>query len=722
MSASKIPYRPYIDGLRGIAVVAVVLYHAKLLSVTGGFVGVDIFFVISGFLITSIIVRDLKTGTFSLLEFWERRVRRIIPALFVVILSTIIAAYFLMLYPEDSHYFGNTVIAQSVFTSNILFMLSDNYFDEHSRFSPLLHTWSLSVEEQFYVFFPFVVLLSVWLSRRTFISRQWLLFGGAKRPMLSNPTESDARNLWKVQSTILLFVAIIGALSLFLNIWFVDVSPSLGFKIPFFPGEFFWGTTLATAGFYLILSRAWELALGIILALYVVRIQSRIFAEIISAVGVIAIGAAVFLFNDETSFPGVAALVPTLGVVAIIVANESHPTKIGTLLSYSRLVFIGLISYSLYLWHWPLLVFANLASPVPLSKISMALLILVAVVISWLSYRLIEIPFRKKIFISKRNTLFIFGLAAMGTLAFLGFLIERSSLELLDRVPLSAKNILLVSSENVPWGGVCFQERGDESRYGGVCRIGDAHKEVKRQFVVWGDSHADALVPLFNIMGRTYDAQGVVFDGGNCVPVVGVHQVPAAVGCEEEKAFALRYIRDNDIKHIILVARWSYYVMGGARANTAAFMTDSNNASISPSDAQAVFKRNLTPMVEQLSHEGREVYIVEQVPEQFDFNIRDAFYRAVHTGQEIQFQGISTKEHEVYQELPNSVIDGLGALHGVHVINPATLLCKKGGFCDLKSGGKLIYRDESHLSTSGAMSLEPLFTPIFEGMHPLGAK
>ena len=142
---NKIPYRPYIDGLRGIAVIAVVLYHAKLLSVTGGFIGVDVFFVISGFLITSIIVRDLKAGTFSLLGFWERRVRRILPALFVVMLCSIIAASVLVLYPPDYHHFGSTVIAQSVFTSNILFMLGDNYFDQSSRYSPLLHTWSLSV-------------------------------------------------------------------------------------------------------------------------------------------------------------------------------------------------------------------------------------------------------------------------------------------------------------------------------------------------------------------------------------------------------------------------------------------------------------------------------------------------------------------------------------------------------------------------------------------------
>ncbi len=159
---TAIAYRPHIDGLRGLSIIIMILYHAKFFGDTGGFVGVDIFLVISGFLITSIIVRDLKAGTFSLLNFWERRIRRIIPPLFVVMVFTIIFGFMFLLYPQDYHHLGTSVVAQSAFVSNILFTLTNNYFDQTSKFSPLLHTWTLSLEEQFYLIYPFLILLCVY--------------------------------------------------------------------------------------------------------------------------------------------------------------------------------------------------------------------------------------------------------------------------------------------------------------------------------------------------------------------------------------------------------------------------------------------------------------------------------------------------------------------------------------------------------------------------------
>ena len=703
---NKIPYRPYIDGLRGIAVIAVVLYHAKLLAVTGGFIGVDIFFVISGFLITSVIVRDLKAGTFTLLGFWERRVRRIVPALFVVMLCSIIAASVLMLYPPDYLLFGKAVIAQSVFTSNMLFMLTDNYFNQSSSFSPLLHTWSLSVEEQFYILFPFIVVLCGWLSRRSRMIPR----------LRSVRTRITSSELWSGRGILLATVIIFGIASFLLNLWFVDGAPSAVLKIPFFPDTMYWRTQYITAGFYLLATRAWELALGIVIALCAVKLRSKILAEGIGLAGIAAIVASVFLFNDGTAFPGIAALLPTLGAAAIIVANEDRSTMAGRLLSYPALIWVGLISYSLYLWHWPLFVFADLASPFPLSKIVMAGLIAVAVVISWLSYRFIETPFRKKTLIRKRSLVFLFGFAALALLAISGSLIERASLAT-DRIPPAAESILYASYANVPWGAECFQGPGDASRYGGLCRIGDPKTGAVPQFVVWGDSHADALVPLFELLGLTYHAQGVVFDAADCAPIEGVHLMPPAAGCEAENAFALQYIKDSNIRNIILVARWSYYVEGGQRGLHTAFITDSNSPSTSSAEAEAVFQRNFTTEVRELSREGREIYIVEQVPEQFNFDERDAFYRAVHSGQDVQSLAISTKDNGAYQAMPNSVIDSLAALPGVHIVDPSTIVCKAGGSCELESDGRLIYRDEDHLSTAGAMVLEPLFTPVFEHMQ-----
>ncbi len=717
---SSIPYRPYIDGLRGVAVIAVVLYHAKLFFTTGGFIGVDIFFVISGFLITLIITRDLNAGTFSLLGFWERRVRRILPAHFVVMLASVIAAYFLILYPPDYVFFGKTVIAQSMFVSNALFMVTDNYFDEQARFSPLLHTWSLSVEEQFYILFPFVVLFSTWLSRRSPASRMkryWAWVDKGKNSALIHETHSDNDVGRRGYYSLFTFVILFGILSLLLNIWFVDITPNIPFKLKFVPDRIFGGATYATIGFYLLFTRMWELALGILVALCAVRIRSPFLADVVSISGIIAIGTSIFIFTDKTSFPGIAALLPTMGAAAFIVANESHPTRTGRILSSTPLIFVGVISYSLYLWHWPLFVFAKLTSSTALSPMTMAGLCAVAVIISWLSYRFIELPFRKKTFIHQRYVIFLLGATAMGILVLSGMLIKQHSSPFSNRIPLPARHVLETSSENIPWGGMCFQTPGDESRYGGICRIGDAQKGTKQKFVLWGDSHAEAMAPLFNTLGRAYGVQGVVFDGGNCIPIIGAHLIPPAPGCEEEKEFAIRYIRDNDITQVILIARWSYYLTGGQNAKRAALITDTNNSSNLSIEAEKVFERKFVPMVQQLSREGRSIYIVEQVPEQPQFDLRNIFYRAVHTKKEIQFESISMKDSEATQALPNSVIDSLASLPNVHIINPAKLLCKRGGLCELEAGGKLIYRDESHLSTIGAMSLEPLFTPFFKSIQ-----
>jgi predicted RNA-binding protein YlxR (DUF448 family) len=236
------------------------------------------------------------------------------------------------------------------------------------------------------------------------------------------------------------------------------------------------------------------------------------------------------------------------------------------------------------------------------------------------------------------------------------------------------------------------------------------------EFVVWGDSHAEALAPLLNTLGRAYGKQGIVFDSGNCVPITRAHQIPPAPGCEEKKASALRYIEDNNIKEVILIARWSYYVTGGQNQKLAALITDTDSVSTSSRAAGEVFARTFIPMIEQLSREGRSIYIVEQVPEQTEFDLRDMFYRAVNTKKEIPLKSVTLKESMETQTLPNSIIDTLASLPNVYILDPSTLLCKKDGLCALESNGKLIYRDESHLSTIGAMSLEPLFTPMFKSM------
>ena len=294
---STITYRPHIDGLRGLAIIAVVCYHAALFAMHGGYIGVDIFFVISGFLITSVIMHDLKEGTFTLAQFWEKRVRRIVPALVIVMFCTFIAGYVLILYPEDLKSFGGAVAAQSVFISNMYFMTADSYFDEPSKYSPLLHTWTLSVEEQFYIFFPFIILGATWL------------FAGIKR-----------------RHALLSVIFCIAVVSLLFDIWLVNIHPNARWSIPFLPSRIFADSANATLGFYFLPARAWELAVGAIIALLPLRMTHKLLAEGLGGVGLAAMLAAIFLYNDRTSFPGIAALLPTLGAALFIFANEGRVT------------------------------------------------------------------------------------------------------------------------------------------------------------------------------------------------------------------------------------------------------------------------------------------------------------------------------------------------------------------------------------------------------------
>ena len=296
-------YRPDIDGLRAIAVVGVVLFHAGL-GMPGGFAGVDVFFVISGYLITRLILRDLKLGDFSILTFWERRIRRILPALTVVVVAVLVTGWFLSL---PFHYLvtGQSAIALAALSSNIQFWRTTDYFAPDAEENPLLHTWSLSVEEQFYIIVPFLLFL-------LFRLRQGHLI----------PT-----------------LLMIGCMvSLILSVYHLRIDPS--------------------GAFYLLPSRAWELGVGSMLAV-LPPARSRPVQSALGYTCLALILLTFFFFDPRFPFPGIAALPPVLGAAFIILAgykntNESSPEPMVTrVLGFQPIVFVGLCSYSFYLWHWP---------------------------------------------------------------------------------------------------------------------------------------------------------------------------------------------------------------------------------------------------------------------------------------------------------------------------------------------------------------------------------
>lgn len=353
-----------IDGLRALAVLPVILFHAGFSWVGGGFVGVDIFFVISGYLITSLIVAEIDKGQFSLLNFYERRARRILPALFLVMLVCLPFAWVYLL-PHELVDFGESLIAVSLFVSNILFWKDSDYFAADSELLPLLHTWSLAVEEQYYVFFPLLLMLVWRLGKSGFVPL--LLLG------IAGLSLAFSEWLWRVDSA---------------------------------------------ANFYLLPTRAWELMLGALAGLYVRSsgIASQSLREAGSLLGLLMILLSIFFLDKNMPFPGLYALLPTLGTVLIIVCADQQ-TMVGRLLSWRFFVAVGLVSYSAYLWHQPIFAFARLHSMQDLAPTVMAGLSLLALGFAWLSWRWVEQPFRDRRRFTRGK---IFAFAIIGSLFFIG--------------------------------------------------------------------------------------------------------------------------------------------------------------------------------------------------------------------------------------------------------------------------------------------------------------
>lgn len=365
-------YRKEIDGLRAIAVVPVVLFHAGASWFGGGFVGVDIFFVISGYLITTILLAEKEAGTFSIIRFYERRARRILPALFCVMLVSLPFAWFWML-PYQLKEFSQSLLAVSTFVSNILFWKQSGYFDASAELKPLLHTWSLAVEEQYYVLFP-VLLMLMWRIGKL------------------------GRLGFKV-----LFIAI-AVVSLGFAQWVVAEDSAFAF--------------------YLLPTRGWELLIGALIpVLWSTKcsdVTSLRLRQVMSMAGFFLLIYAIFRFNKHTPFPSVYALVPTIGA-ALILRFGDEQTIVGRLLSHRWLVGIGLVSYSAYLWHQPILAFFKIETGnLELASWMLIPYLVLVVVLAYVSYRFVEKPFRSRDKVTRHQ---VFLMAFVGTSIFilLGF-------------------------------------------------------------------------------------------------------------------------------------------------------------------------------------------------------------------------------------------------------------------------------------------------------------
>jgi len=497
-------YRKEIDGLRALAVLPVIFNHAGFELFSGGFVGVDIFFVISGYLITTILLSELTTGTFSLSSFWERRARRILPALFFVMFVCLPFAW-LYLMPSDMKRFSASAAAVSVFISNHLFANQVGYFDADASLKPLLHTWSLAVEEQFYLVFPLFLCL-LWK-----FSRKWIF-----------------------------------------TIFFILAAISL------FAADYY--SAKNSAVFYLLPARAWELLMGAMIARHL-QIKNnqepkQIVSEIASLIGVILIFFAIFTFNNTTPFPGLYSLVPTIGASLIILFSTTK-TFTGKFLANKYLIGVGLLSYSLYLWHQPIFSFARHQSLNEPSKFVFILLILVSFIFSYGSWRFVEGPFRVQNKITKKQILFFSILVSLFFLVFGYFgkitdgAFGRNYSESFDLI----QKVRLDRGKNNNCGEVPVNLRTENK----ACEVGISG-ELK-SFAVIGDSHAGSLIYQLDVLAKKNNLSGYNYTLSSCPPLLGgssFKQGNDQLTCNEFRKYLFEKIARHELPRTLIVsARWA---------------------------------------------------------------------------------------------------------------------------------------------------------------------
>lgn len=491
-------YRADIDGLRAVAVLSVVGFHAFPSIVKGGFIGVDIFFVISGFLITGIILGNLKAETFTFSDFYARRVKRIFPALAVVLIATLGFGIHELL-PEDLRQLGWHLIGGVGFVSNFFLWQESGYFDTASITKPLLHLWSLGIEEQFYILWPIILCVA-----------------------------------YKYKRDLLTITVVIGLASFLLNIAEIKASP--------------------TATFYSPLSRSWELMVGAVLAQTPTQraALSAVWSNVLSIIGAVCIAVGLIFLSGASQFPGFWALSPTIGT-ALIVAAGPQAWINKYFLSSRIFLTIGVISFPLYLWHWPLLSYAHIIENGAPSDWQRTLAAAAAVVLAWVTYQYVERPLRLERTTRKRTILLALIMAAIGAIG-LSLYVGNG---LPQRFPKEIRPFAAFRFEyKKPWReGTCFlTPRQNFTAFSGCQPVGSSRGST---VYLWGDSHGAAI---FSGFVSTYGSTNTLIQrtASACAPLLGV-EIQTRPNCKEINDFVFESIKKHVPDEVILAANWSGY-------------------------------------------------------------------------------------------------------------------------------------------------------------------
>ncbi len=624
MRSSHLTYRPDIDGLRAIAVLAVVAFHAAPGRVAGGFVGVDIFFVISGYLISTIIIKSLENESFSFADFYARRVRRIFPALLFVMSISLAAGWFLLVNNEYEQ-LGKHIAGGAAFISNFVLLSESSYFDTEAIFKPFLHLWSLGIEEQFYIFWPLIL---------------WAAY---------------IKQIRLIQT-----IVFITGLSFLLSLYLTYTNPVSAFYLPF--------------------SRFWELLIGSILAHVVLhrrralhnRITSGVASDNIkSLLGTICIFIGFAFITKDDGFPGLWALLPVVGTVLIISAgSDAYLNK--HVYSNRLLVGVGLISYPLYLWHWPVLSFLRTLQSGEISPWQRIIAVAISVTLAWMTYKLIEKPIISSGAKKRRITMTLILLMIItGSLGYFSFASKGFydrfgwAPTVVNKGDIGHNEFFKYMEEHYyPCTPKIIHEETEE--WNGFVGCHQSKDAFKKDIAIIGDSHAEAM---FVGIAEAFETSNVVYYARGALPFTEKEEF------DEIFNFILQ---ESDIKVVFIKARW-----------LAKFKGIDND----------LLQRNLKETAGSLIKAGRKVLLVEDVPEfPFEPNVCKYDRSAVSIVKcSIKDRNQSSQYMKLFEAVQQQV-------PGVKIIKTHDFFCSKGS-CAMAKDGNLLFRDTNHLNAIGSIAL-----------------
>ena len=629
-------YRPDIDGLRAIAVLAVIAFHASPQTVPGGFAGVDIFFVISGYLISGILLRELAAGTFRFRDFYARRIRRILPAYIVVAVFTLALSTWLLI-PNDYIFYTTSLAASWAFVSNVFFsMLSWGYFGARTEEFPLLHTWSLSVEEQFYFIYPMLLLL---LTR--YVRRRMML--------------------------VLLVLGLVCLIISQANIGHVKT-------------------------YFLLTARAHELIAGALAYLLAQKypVRSVVAANLMAVCGLVGMTASLFLLSRGVAFPGINSLYPCVGAALVLYAG-GRENVVTPLLANRPAVFIGLISYSLYLWHWPIFVFLRYRH-IELSALVTSAAIAAAFLLAFLTWKYVENPIRHNKRLGFRPAFQRFYLApALGFLA-IGLMSYRTE-GLPNRFPGEIRQLIASYSFERDLGRLCAIRAEDYlpvtmSYLNQTCAYGDLQRE-RADILLMGDSHAHHFKPFVEYLAGAAGLKAVYHVQGSCSPIdlraVGAAQ-PEATVCQRRNADLLALA--PDFRFVVLAASWDYR------------------------GQESQFERELARVVEIIRRAGSTPVIFKDNPG-YATDISQCILRQRRGWLPADTNcNMPRSEIEARQGSMDRAIDAVQAAHqGTIVIDPKDVMCNARE-CLTHIDNTALYKDANHINAKAATLLAQRYAAL----------